>query len=401
MRKVVLVLFLILVSAAVSLHPILAQSDTAPAGCIENFDAGVDYFPDKVTIDYASHLAIDYFNHYKVVTVSSPWVGAADVFSYVLVQCGAPIPEGFSMEQIVQIPVQRVVSLSTTYLPHLVALDRLDTLIGVDSYLYVNTQAVNNRIEAGLIAETGGSSSVNVEVMLDIEPDLVLTYGSGSPEYDAHPILIDAGIPVVLSADWTETTPLGRAEWIKFTAAFFNAEAEAENAFDAIVDEYQALVSLAESAQEKPLVLWGAYSAWGEAWYIPGGDSYAAQLLRDAGAIQVLGDDPAVAGQIGSVPFSFEVVYEAGLDADIWFANVFAVDTIGALIAENERYGDLAAVESGFVYNNDGRRNANGATDYFETGVTNPQLILADLIAILHPELLPDHELAFFRQMPR
>lgn len=399
MRKSVLFLLLLVISF--NLSPVFAQSVAAPDGCIERFDPSVDYFPNKATIDYASHLDIDYFNHYKVITVSSPWMGASDVFSYALVQCGAPIPDGFSPEQIIQIPVQRVVSLSTTYLPHLVALDRVDTLVGVDSFLYINTQAVNDRVEAGLVAETGGSSSVNVEVMLDIEPDVVMTYGSGSPEYDAHPVLIEAGVPVVLSADWTETSPLGRAEWIKFTAAFFNAEAEAEAIFDAIVDDYQALVTLAASAQEKPLVLWGAYSTWGEAWYISGGDSYAAQLLRDAGAIQVLGDDPAVVGQIGSVPFSFEVVYEAGLNADVWFANVFGVDTIGALIAENERYGDLAAVQSGAVYNNDGRRNANGATDYFETGVTNPHLILADLIAILHPDLLPDHEVLFFRQLPR
>jgi iron complex transport system substrate-binding protein len=376
-----------------------AQAVNLTDSCVTNYDPAVDYFPEKSEIDYAANLSIEYFNHYKVVTVSSPWVDADEVFTYALVQCGAPTPEGFAPEQIITVPVSRAVAMSTTYLPHLVALERLEQLIGVDSFMFVNTPDVIELIDAGELVEVGGGAFVNVEVMLDLEPDLVMTYGIGSPEYDAHPVLIDAGIPVALSADWTETSPLARAEWIKFTAAFFNAEASANAVFADMASEYEALVALTASVEDKPLVLWSAYTTWGEAWFISGGSSYVGQLLRDAGAVQVLGDDPQVVDAVGSVPFSFEVVYDAGLNADVWFANVYAVATLDDVIAQDERYADLAAVQNDAVFNNDARVSANGGVDYFETGVTNPHLILADLIAILHPDLLPDHELIFFRQL--
>ncbi|MDZ4766007.1 MAG: ABC transporter substrate-binding protein [Chloroflexota bacterium] len=396
MRKSLLVLFVVLfVGVGVS----FAQTDNLVAACVAAYDPSVDYFPDKTEIEYADNLSIEYFNNYKLVTVSSAWTGATDDFTYALVQCGTPAPDGYAPEQIIEIPATRALALSTTYLPHFVALDMLDRLIGVDSFLYINTPAVQEKVAADSLIEVGSGSSINIEIVLASEADLVMTYGSGAPEYDAHPALIEAGVPVVLSADWTETSPLGRAEWIKFTAAFFNAEADANAEFDAIAGEYESLVALAASVEEQPSVLWSAYTTWGEAWFISGGQSYIGQLLRDAGAIQVLGDAPEVVNEVGSVPFSFEVVYEAGLNADVWFPGVYAVPTLNDLIAQDERYGDLASVQRGAVYNNDARVNENGGVDYFETGVTNPQIILADLIAILHPDLLPDHELYFFRQM--
>jgi iron complex transport system substrate-binding protein len=107
-----------------------------------------------------------------------------------------------------------------------------------------------------------------------------------------------------------------------------------------------------------------------------------------------------VSGNINASPFDFEVVYEAGLDADLWFPGTFGVRTLDDLVAQDERYADLAAVREQQVYNFDARENANGGNDFFENGVANPQDVLADLISILHPELLPDHELIYFRQLP-
>jgi iron complex transport system substrate-binding protein len=398
MRKLWLML-VVFACIGVGVASAQVESGNLTGACVTDYDPNVDYFPEKSEVEYASNLAIEYFNNYKRLTVSSPWTGAAEPFTYILVQCGTPAPEGYAPEQIIEVPATRALALSTTYLPHFVALDTLDRLIGVDSFLYINTEAVMARVAADALIEVGGGSSINIEMVLDSESDLVLTYGSGAPEYDAHPALIDAGVPVALSADWTETSPLGRAEWIKFTGAFFNAESGANAAFDSIAGEYQALVELAATADAQPLVLWSAYTTWGEAWFISGGRSYIGQLLRDANAIQVLGDAPEVVDQVGSVPFSFEVVYDAGLNADVWFPGVYAVPTLADLVAQDERYADLTAVENGLVYNNDARVNENGGVDYFETGVTNPQLVLADLIAILHPNLMPDHDLYFFRRM--
>jgi iron complex transport system substrate-binding protein len=403
MKRVSLFIMIVLLGIG-AISSLQAQSNpiqNLAVGCIEAFDPAVDYFPVKSQVEYANGLEIEYFNSYKVVRNSLPWPGASDGFEYVLVQCGAPAPEGFGDAQVVEVPSGRVISMSTSQLPQLRDLGLLDQLVGLDTGLYVNTPEVVELIEAGELIEIGSGSGVNVELALAAEPSIIFTYGYGAADFDAYPVLIDAGIPVAINGDWAETTPLGRAEWIKFLAVFYNREAEANAIFEEIESQYQALVALTADlpAEAKPLVLPNAFSTWDEAWNMPGGDSYVAQLLQDSGAQIVLGDSSEVQGQVGSVPFSFEAVYEAGLEAELWLTNEFDLPDIAALLARDERYADFNAVSNGGVYNTDRRVNANGGNDYWETGVSYPHLILADLIAVFHPDLLPEHELMFLRQL--
>jgi iron complex transport system substrate-binding protein len=385
---------------ALGVFPVAAQDGATPA-CVTDFDPAVDLFPDKSEVEYASGFSIEYANHYKILTVSNPWPGAteADSSQYVLVQCGTPAPEGFDEATVIEIPAARMIAMSTTYLPHIVQLGLLDRLVGVDSLMFANTPEVIARGEAGELVEIGFGSTVNVEVTLDAEPDLVMTFGSGSPDFDAHPVLIEAGIPVVLNGDWTETTPLGRTEWIKFTAAFFNAEAQANEVFGEEAGRYLALAELTAAIpqEERPTVLWSSF--FSDSWAIPGGQSYIARLLDDAGGRLILSDSPEAAEQTGSALFDFETVYDAGIDAEYWVPIAFGVSDLASFVATDDRYADFAAVESGNVWNNDKRANANGGWDYFETGVTNPSGVLADLIAILHPDLLPNHETIYFRNL--
>jgi len=274
----------------------------------------------------------------------------------------------------------------------------VDQLVGLDSFLYANTPQVVERIESGELAEVGSGSTINVERVLEIEPDIVMSYGSGFPEYDAHPVLLDAGIFVAMNSDYVEEAPLGRAEWIKFTAMFYNLEAVAERIFDEKVTAYNELLALtADIPQaERPEVLWNSFSSFTEAWSIPGAETYAGTLLHDAGAQIALGE----LALEESANIDFEIVYDEGLDADYWFPGLFGIGTLDDVLVQDERYADFAAVQNGTVYNSDARVNANGGNDVYETGVVNPHLVLADLIAILHPDLLPDHEILFFRALP-
>lgn len=169
--------------------------------CIETFDPTVDYFPEKLTIDYSEGWTVEYFNHYKVITVLNPWRDAEETFQYVLVQCGAPVPEGYDNAQVIEVPIDTVITMSTTQLPHLVKLDRLDALIGHDDFAYVNTPEVRALIDAGKLVEVGGGADVNVELVLDANPDLVMTYGLGNPQWDAHPKLLEAGLKVALNSE--------------------------------------------------------------------------------------------------------------------------------------------------------------------------------------------------------
>lgn len=395
-RKFVLALLILVVGVA----PLSAQAPTEnSAACVESFDAETDYFPAKVDVEYAQGFTIEYFNNYKLVTVTMPYPGAteAEGFQYLLVQCGTPVPDGFDDIPVIDIPVERAISLSTTNLPHFTTLGILDALVGVDGGYYISTPEILDKYMAGDLAEVGYGADVNVEIALDIEADIAFTYASGLPEYDAYPKLEEVGIKTANNAEYAEITPLARAEWIKFTAAFFNKEAEAEAYFDSVSTAYEALVALTAdlTPDERPDVLWNAYSPYIDAWAIPGANTYVGIILNDAGADVVLGETaPDISFNV-----DFETAYDAGIDADIWIPVLFGVATLADLEATDARYADFAAFQSGAVYNTDGRVNANGGNDYFENGVNEPHVVLADLLSIFHPELLPDHELVYLRKL--
>lgn len=389
-----------LIAAVVTLMPVSAQAATFsnPTVCATEYDATVDYFPAKAEIEFAQGFTVEYFNNYKVVTVTRPFPGAGetDIYQYVLVQCGTPVPEGFDDAQILTIPLDSAIAMSTTYLPHFTTLGLLDALVGVDGGFYVSTPAVIEKYAAGELVEVGYGSEVNVELVLESEADVVFAAASGAADYDAHPKLIEAGVPVAINGDYAEVSPLARAEWIKYTALFFNAEVNAELYFDGVAARYAELQAVTANAENKPRVLWNSFSSFIEAWAIPGANTYVGVLLNDAGAEIVLGEQaPDI-----SVNVSFETVVEAGVDADIWIPVAYGVSTLNDLLATDERYAEFAAFQSGAVYNTDGRVNVNGGNDYFENGVNEPDVVLADLIAIFHPDLLPDHELVYFRQIP-
>jgi iron complex transport system substrate-binding protein len=383
---------------AFGLTTVMAQD--APAGeCITDFDANTDYFPEKSEVEFATGFEIEYHNSYKLVTVTRPFLGATPEqgFQYVLIPCGAPTPDGYDDAQVIEIGAQRVVVMSTTILPHFVTLDILDRLMGVDSGFYINTPEIYEMAQQGDLIEVGFGGDVNVEVVLDAETDLVMTYTGGYADFDAHPKLLEAGIPVAINAEYAETGPLARAEWIKFTAAFFDKEAEANAYFSAVAAEYQALQALTAdlSDEDKPIALWNSFSSYIDAWAIPGAETYSGILLADAGARIALGDlAPAE-----SVEVSLEVIVDGALDAEVWFPGVFGIAGLPDLLATEPRYADFATFQSGAVWNVDGRTNPNGGVDYFENGVNEPHIILADMIAILHPDLLPDHAPVYFRKL--
>ena len=110
---------LVLAGAAFAGEPAAPPTANRTSGCLERYDPAIDYFPEKATLTHAKGFTLEYFKHYKIVTVTAPWPEAKESFRYVLVQCGAPAPEGFAGAQIIQIPVRSIAILSTTHLPHL------------------------------------------------------------------------------------------------------------------------------------------------------------------------------------------------------------------------------------------------------------------------------------------
>jgi len=403
MKRWPVVLCLLVLSSLASALPASAQGGAVLDAnltdeCAAEYDPNVDYFPDKVEITDAVNFSVEYFNNYKVVTVTNAFDGA-EPFTYVLTQCGTPAPDAADFPggtQFIEVPAGDIITMSTTQLPHLIQLGLLDKLVGLDSFLFVNSLEVRALIDDGKLVEIGSGAEVNVELVLDVEPDIVMTFGF-NPATDAHPVLIEAGIFTALNAEWREPTPLARAEWIKYTALFYNAEARAEAIYADIVSAYNEARELAASVpeDERPVVLWNTYSSFSEAWSIPGAETYVGALIRDAGGVIALGEEAPE----GSAPLSFEAVYDGALDADVWITNAFGVNTLDDLLTLDSRYADFTAVQNGNVWNNSLDVNENGGNNYFELGVTNPHLILQDLVAIFHPELLPNHEFSFYLRL--
>lgn len=384
----ILLVALLWSAAPISSPPAYAQN----GDCLTTFDPNQDYFPDKVALRHTQGFSVEYFKHYKVVIVKDPWPGANQSFRYVLVQCGAPRPEGFTDAAFLTVPAKTAAFLSSAFVAHVDDLDILDRLVGLESFLYVNTPSVVERIKAGKIVELGELAQVNVELTLELDPDLIMGYAIGSPEYDAHPKLAAAGLDVVLNGSWLESSPLARTEWIKFIALFFNREQAAERAFSEVESQYDKLVELARSAAERPTVFTNVIYA--DSWYMPGGQSYVARMLADAGAAFLWADDPST----GGIPLAFEAVFEQAADADFW-VNVDPHTSLKDLLAADSRYAAFKAMQNGNVWNNDLRTNGTGGNDYYETGIARPDLVLADLIKIFHPALLPDHQFTFYRKL--
>ena len=360
------------------------------SGSVDVYDPSIDYFPSKVTLKHARGFTVEYHPHYKVLRVLNPWKGSTETFTYLLIQRGTPDPGGFETAHRIQVPIARFVSLSTTYLSHLEAIGARESLVGMSATRFAYAPWVRERIERGETIETGTGGGINREAIVASEPDLVMTYGSGNPSGDAHPKLMEMGIPVAINAEFMEQTPLGRAAWMKYTALFFNREAEVEQAFARIEMRYNELSLLGRAAMPKPTVFTNI--SWQGLWHASGGKSFIAFLLADAGADYTWKDTPGDR----SMPLDFETVFERAQNADFWI-NTGVWRSIDEAISSDERYNLFAAFRNRQMYNHIGRVNEHGGNDYFESGIANPHFVLADLIKIFHPDLLPDHTLFYYR----
>jgi iron complex transport system substrate-binding protein len=215
----------------------------------------------------------------------------------------------------------------------------------------------------------------------------------GNPKSDSHPKLIEAGLPVAIIAEYMESSPLGRAEWLKFMALFFNRETEAEQVFSQMVTRYNSIAKNAQKTKKKPTVFSGFGSRG--TWYIPGGDSYSAKFIADAGGDYIWKDDRST----GSLNLSFEQVFDRAQSAEVWINSSQAWRSVDDVTNTDRRYAKFRAVKDSKLFNPTARMNATGGNDFWEGGTANPDLVLADLFKALHPELLPNHQFVYYRPL--
>ena len=364
-------------------------------GCIERFDPGTDHFPEKARVGEGTGFSVEYHKSYKVLTVNRAYPDGPPE-RYVLLQCGAPRPAltgDLSSAAVIPVPIKSMFSASTTHLPLLMDLGRLGVLTGVSSFADIMSPPVLARIQAGQVTEFGSRGTMDAERVVLKRPDILMTGGDFSAGYVA---LRSAGIPVVANVEWLETTPLGRAEWVKYMGLFLNEEGQATRRFEGVRERYQALRQRVQSIPEKdrPRVMTGG-GPHGQ-FYIAGGRSYVATLIRDAGGRYVWAENTAT----GSPLVDLEVQIRRAADADVWI-NGGKWKKLADVLADEPRYAEFKAYRNAQIWLYERRVNAAGANEYWSRSVARPDLVLADLIKIFHPGLIPDHEFEWYIQVSR
>ncbi len=358
-----------------------------------DFDPSKDYFQTKTSIDHAIGFALIYHQNWKEVQLFRHYNDFVDTVRFALVQKGTPEPEGYASQRIVEIPVQRLASMSTTHLSMFELLDAFPVLKGIERAEYVSNEKVKQLVNAGEIAELEPSGTLNTEIALNEQIELLLGVGFPNSQNDGYQALENAGIPVLLNADWQEKTLLGRAEWVKLLAALLNKEALVNERFGQIEEEFnEVLAKVAAEVKMGPTTITGI--AQGDAWFVAGGRSFAYYLL-DLAKVQYPWKD---SDNTGSLRLDFETVYEEGLKADYWLVPSTA-KTLDEILQADSRYADFKSFKNGNVYNIFGRYTEGGGNDYYESAVMNPHIVLKDNIKIFHPELLPDHQLVYYNRL--
>ncbi|MDT8445507.1 MAG: ABC transporter substrate-binding protein [bacterium] len=328
---------------------------------------------------------------YRILTVSKAWQAAEDSQQYLLLRRGCPAPADLADLPRIAVPVKRLVALSTTYLPSLVILGQQDRLVATTEFDFINTPQIRQLVEAGKLQEIGPEVEGELENLVTLEPDLILGFALSQRGARSKELLERLGMPLVITGGHLEKSPLGRAEWILVLAALFDAQIPAQEHLDRISTEYLQLVTQARNAEPKPLVFVG--SEFKGVWYVPGGQTYQSTMVQDAGGRYLWADND----EQGSLHLDFEAVLMQAASADIWLNPALWRDL--SIARQERRFDAFKAIRTGQVYNYDNRLNPKGGNDYWETGSAYPNRVLKDLIKLLHPELLPEHQLYWYRRL--
>jgi len=345
-----------------------------------------------VPLEFAKGFELFKGENFWEIHVTQGYTGAEKTYRYLVLDEGS-MADKTGFDAVVQLPISRVILTSTTQVPHLDMLGESDKLIGFPQTDLISSTATRARIDAGKVTDLGRGPSANPEMVINLQPDWIMisTLGEDLRYLD---LFAQAGIPALINGEYVEQNPLGRAEWIKFTGILLGKYEEAVAEFEQIKTAYQEAEQLASRipADNKPKVLSGVM--YQDIWYAPGAESWGAQILQNAGGDYVFADQSGN----GSLQLNYEFILDRAAEAEVWIGSADFPDV--KTMGNNEpRYQNFQAWKTGQIYTYTAKKGAIGGLEYFELGYVRPDLILKDLIKILHPELLPEYELYFYQKL--
>jgi len=343
--------------------------------------------------EVGEHFRIYKKDNYLLLTVKNPYVGSEVEEKYVLYQRGTQPPKLKGITHFIPVPVQKVAINSTTHLGFLAALnleDRVSGATNLDLYYHASfKQMVREKTVRSI-----GKAEIEAELLLNNPAELLFSYTIDVKDLKEVQRLRDLGQKVVLISEYMEADPLKKAAWIRFMARFFEAKKweEADRFYKKIKGEYQKLQKKAQSHEYSPSVMIGF--PWKGSWFVSGGDSFQAQLIKDAHANYLWADQV----QKGGVPLSTEQVLNRAIKAKYWI-NPGSAKSLSEMLERQPLVKQFDAFQAGEVFHPYKRSNSNGANDYWERGIVRPDLILADLIQIFHPDAKLNRELYFYQKL--
>lgn len=330
---------------------------------------------------YAQGFLITEHETYTEVIIFDPWEAGAVMQKYILVQTGQEfIPENTDAV-IVRTPIKRLAATSCTHVGFLDALGETGSLCGICSPSMVYTPIVG--VDEGCI-DLGDAMQVNIEKVLLAHPDAIMLSTYSKTDV-VRQQLQKSDIPIIYNNEWTEQSPLARAEWIKLIGLLYNKKHEADSIFEEVEKVYTTLRNkVADEVKNKRTIMAG--SNFRGTWYMPSGKVYTGRLYKDAGAVYFYENDLTD----GSIPLSFETVLLNFREADVW-VNCTA-RTMEELRAMDDKHSWFKAYQTREIYNFLKRTTATGANDFWESGVVHPERLLQDLVWTIYPTMLPDYE---------
>ena len=346
---------------------------------------------DSLALKYSTLLTIVEHDGYTVADISNPWKSGKRLHRYYLVERGKWKEEremSFSDGTIIEVPIQRAAVFTTVHCALLTELGMGSRIVGVADSKYIKVPYIQQQIAAGRIVDCGNGLNPIVEKIMDVKPEVIMlspfenSGGYGKTE--------EIGIPLIECAEYMETSPLGRAEWMRFYGLLFGVSDKADRLFHVVDSSYTALKQQAEKAGEGRSVI--VDKVVGSVWYMPGGRSTIGQMLLDAGARYPWASD----NQSGSLALPFETVLERGGEADVWMLR-YSSDhdwDYDELLSGHHGYSQLKAFRNREVYGCNVEQS-----HFYEDTPFHPDRLLSDFIQILHPDIIGLPPLRYYKKL--
>ncbi len=362
------------------------------AACNGKKTASISDFSNQLyTPEYASGFSIKGADGYEssIITVTNPWQGADSITTQLFIaRGGESAPEGFT-GQVLEGDASRIVAMSSTHIAMLDAVGEAGRVVGVSGIDYISNPVISANRDS--IGDVGYEGNINYELLISLDPDLVLLYGvNGASSMEGK--LNELGIPFMYVGDYLEESPLGKAEWMVALSEVVGKRTEGEQVFGGIPVRYNDLKKrVADTVLDAPSVILN--TPYGDSWFMPSTESYVARLVKDAGGDYIYKKNTGNA----SLPIDLEEAYKLTSEADMWL-NVGMANSLDELRTSCPKFSDTRCFRNGSVWNNNLKTNAAGGNDYYESAVVNPDILLRDLVKIFHPELV-EEDFVYYKQL--